>query len=535
MKDLLYNILLIASLLLIVNCANRGRPGGGPKDVDAPIIVRSSPENYTTNFDGDEIRINFNEYIKVKNIQKQLVISPPMDPAPNIIPLGSASKYISIKIKDTLEPNTTYAFNFGNSIVDNNEENPYPYFRYVMSTGDYIDSLSVQGNVIDAELRKPDEFISVMLYEIDSTYSDSVVFKQTPKYITNTLDSVTTFSIENIKAGKYLLMALKDDNQDNKFQQKTDKIGFHNSFITVPSDSTYTIKLFKEKLDDRIVRPRLVSGEKIAFGYEGDYKNFNIELLSERPNDFKYRVIKDPKTDSLNYWYTPRIKADSLVFKVTNSKTYLEEFTVKISEQPQDTLVVGAQQKGNIGFHEDFNISGTTPLVSLNEKNITILDKDSTKVSFTTKLDTLHNIYAFKFDKSEKNRYNITMLPNSITDLFGNTNDTLNYMVSTKEYANYSNVRVVLQNAKYPVIVQLTNDKGDVAFERFSDKPKPIDFNNIDTGQYLLRVIYDANGNKKYDTGSFLEKRQPERISYYPSKLDVRAGWDIVETFTLLD
>ena len=138
---------------------------------------------------------------------------------PDITPIGSASKYITIRINDTLQPNTTYAFNFGNSITDNNEGNPYPYYRYVFSTGDYIDSLTVKGRIVDALKRKPETFVSVALYEIDSTFNDSVVYNKTPKYITNTLDSVTTFSIENIKAGTYMLYALKDGNSDNKFQQ----------------------------------------------------------------------------------------------------------------------------------------------------------------------------------------------------------------------------------------------------------------------------------------------------------------------------
>ncbi|WP_338732560.1 Ig-like domain-containing protein [Mangrovimonas cancribranchiae] len=533
MKKYFYNVLLIVCLLLMANCANRGRPTGGPKDVTPPEIVRATPKNFSTNFEGNEIRIYFNEFIKVNNIQKQLIISPPIEPAPEITPLGTASKYISIKINDTLEPNTTYAFNFGNSIVDNNEGNPYPYYRYVISTGDYIDSLSVQGNIIDATKRQPDDFVSVMLYEIDSTYSDSIVYKENPKYITNTLDSTTNFSIDNIKKGKYLLVAMKDENQDNKFQQKADKIGFHDTFITVPSDTTYTIKLFKEKTDDRIIRPRLISGEKIAFGYEGDYKNFDIKLLSKVPDSFNYRITKDPKTDSLNFWYVPRLKTDSLIFKVTNNKNYTEEFTVKISEQSRDTLNITPEPKGNINFSDHFSITSSTPLVDLKKEHITILDKDSTKVDFKTHLDTLSNKYYLEFDKTEKNKYNITFLPNSVTDLFGNSNDTLSYNLSTKEFSDYGNVRVNLKNATYPVIIQLTDDNGDVAFEKISNKPEPIDFRNTTPGQYFLRVIFDTNGNQEYDPGNFLKKQQPERVSYYPEKLDVRSGWDLVQEFIL--
>ncbi|MEO8935014.1 MAG: Ig-like domain-containing domain, partial [Xanthomarina sp.] len=385
---------------LLVNCANRGRPGGGEKDITPPVIVKSEPKNFSTNFKGTEIKIVFNEFIKVNNLQKQLIISPPMNTAPEISPLGTASKYITIKIKDTLDPNTTYAFNFGNSIVDNNEGNPYPFYRYVFSTGDYIDSLSVKGNIIDATLRKPDEYVSVMLYEMDSTYTDSTVYKKQPKYITNTLDSTTVFSIDNIKAGKYMLVALKDENQDSKYQQRSDKIGFLETPITVPTDSLYTIKLFKEASETKIVRPRLISGEKIAFGFEGDYENMKIKIKSNIPEDFRYRVIKDAKTDSLNYYYKPRFKeTDSLLFNVTN-KNYSEDFTVRISEQKRDTLLIKAVASGTIGFEEDFKITANIPFEKILKEKISIMDKDSLDIAFNSKLDSITNIFSLSFDKT---------------------------------------------------------------------------------------------------------------------------------------
>jgi len=108
-------IFIVVISLVISNCANRGTPSGGEKDITPPVIIKSEPENYSINFKTNEIKIYFDEYIKVKDLQKQLIISPPMDPEPEITPLGSASKYITIKITDKLLPNTTYAFNFGES------------------------------------------------------------------------------------------------------------------------------------------------------------------------------------------------------------------------------------------------------------------------------------------------------------------------------------------------------------------------------------------------------------------------------------
>ncbi len=536
MKKLLLNLLLgIFLSLVIINCANRGRPEGGPKDIAPPAIVKSSPENYTTNFTNKEIEIVFDEYIKIKDIKKQLIISPPMTWDPDITPLGSASKTIKIKINDTLEANTTYAFNFGNSITDNNEGNPFPYYRYVFSTGDYIDSLSVKGQIIDAVKRETETFVSVALYEVDSTFTDSIIYKQTPKYITNTLDSLTTFSIDNIKAGKYMLMAIKDNNGDNKFQQKTDQIAFHKNFIEVPTDSLYTLKLFSEALDFNAIRPRLISGEKIVFGYEGDYKDMKIKILSDVPEEFVSRVTKDKKTDSLYYWYKPRLEVDSLLFRVTHP-TFKKDFTARISEQERDSLTIVASPSGNIDYDEAFKITGSTPFTVFDETKISIMDKDSVNVDFTTKFDSITNTYDFNFNKTADNSYQIQVLPEAFEGFFENKNDTLNYSIKTKKESE-SNLRIDLKNAIYPVIVQLTDKNGEVKLEQYVTEERLIDFLNIEPGKYFLQVVFDTNGNRKYDTGSYLKKIQPERISLLPSKDDddIRGGWDYIWPINLLD
>ena len=122
-----------------------------------------------------------------------------------------------------------------------------------------------------------------------------------------------------------------------------------------------------------------------------------------------------------------------------------------------------------------------------------------------------------------------------IKDIFENTNDTIDLALRTKQYLDYGNIRITLQNAKYPLIVQLTNEQGEVQSEKFSIEPEPLDFRYLDPKKYYIRVVFDTNGNQKWDPGSFLLNRQPERISYYPELIDARAGWDEIITFPLLD
>ncbi len=529
-KTLSNFILLVFFSALFINCANRGNPEGGPKDELPPEILKTFPENYSTNFEGNEIKITFNEFIKIKDLQKQLIISPPMKIQPEIKPIGGASKFISIKIIDTLQPNTTYAFNFGNSIQDNNEGNPYPYYRYVLSTGDYIDSLKVNGTIIDAYYKEPETFVNVALYEVDSTFTDSIIYKEVPKYITNTLDSLTTFSIENVKAGKYMLMALKDNNGDNKFQQKTDQVAFHKEFIEVPTDTSYTLKLFKENLDFKAEKPKLISGEKILFGYAGDYTTMKIDIQSEVPNDFEYKITKDQETDTLYYWYRPKLEVDSLIFKIINND-YEKEYTARISEQERDSLIIKEVTSGSIGLNEAFKITASTPLTYFDASKVTLIDKDSANVDFKTMLDTINNIYTFDFKKTYDNQYAFMVEPEAFEDFFdGITTDTLSFNISTRKESDFGYARLTLIGAEYPVIIQLTDNKGEVKYEKYSSKPEQVDFLDLNPGKYDIRVIHDTNGNKKYDTGNYLNKIQPERVSHFEMKDDVRANWGLSPT-----
>ena len=261
------HFLLFAFLVLFFSqCAKKGRPGGGPKDEDAPLFVTANPPYESINFDKNEINIYFNEYIKLKDLTKQLIISPPLNPAnPSLIsPQGSPSKFINIKILDTLKENSTYIFDFGNSVQDNNESNVLERFKYVFSTGTYIDSLTLEGNVKNAFKSEDLKNIKLLLYRLDSSYSDSAVYKRKPDYVTSSLDT-SNYKFSNLRKGNYLLVALNDERSDYLFNPKTDEIGFLNDTITLPRDSIVkdVISIFKEELPYKFKRGKEISKGKL--------------------------------------------------------------------------------------------------------------------------------------------------------------------------------------------------------------------------------------------------------------------------------
>jgi hypothetical protein len=275
---------------------------------------------------------------------------------------------LTIKIKDTLLPNTTYSFNFGQSIEDNNEGNPYQQFKYVFSTGSYIDSLALSVKVKDALEKKVDNFVSVMLYEINEKFNDSTIYKESPRYVTNTLDSLEVVKIENIKAGKYLLVALKD-NGNNKFNPKLDKIGFQKHYISVPNDTIFEVELFKEVLPFKAIKPTQASKNRLLMGYEGQTKDVKITVKngSEIIPSF---ITQMPKKDSLQIWFKP-IKADSLYVSV-QKESYKKEFNVKIKDQKKDTLSISPEYSGNLPLREKFALNTSIPLVKFDKSKISI-------------------------------------------------------------------------------------------------------------------------------------------------------------------
>lgn len=527
----IFVVVIVSMALTLVNCAKRGTPQGGPQDSLPPVFVKSIPPNFTTNFDVNEIRIYFDEYVKLKDLQKQLIISPPIINK-IISPQGSASKYIDISIQDTLAPNTTYVFNFGLSIVDNNEGNPFPSFKYVISTGDYIDSLKVSGKIIDAVLDKPDDFVSVMLYEIDSTYTDSSIYKTPPLYVTNTLDSLTTFELDYLKPGRYALVALKDEDANFTYQPKKDKVAFIEEYITVPTDSSYTLKLFLETPAYKVSRPKHAAEGKIAFGTTGYTDSINIKLLTNVGKDHTATITKKGE-DTLYYWYKPKISLDSIVFNAT-APGYDDTLQARIRKPKQDSLGFSTKYRNKILLDKPYRILSNIPMDSINESLITVI-KDSVTIPFTYALEDNNTSLDIDFEKEEKTNYIINVFPSAITDFFGSKNDTLSYKAKTKELSDYGDIELTLINAKnFPYIIQLLDNKDEIQEIQYTTEKTVFNFKLLDPGKYKIRLIEDANNNHVFDSGNYLERKQPEVIINFPGEIDVRPSWFAKETFELL-
>ena len=345
-------------ILIITGCANRGTPSGGEIDTEPPIVLKANPPNYSTNFTSSEIEIFFNEYIRLSKLQTELIVSPPIEPLPLIMPMGSADRLLTISDLDSLKENTTYSFHFGESIEDNNERNTLSNFRYVFSTGNYIDSISVSGSVKDAFDREISEDINVLLYEVDSSYTDSIIYKEKPKYVAKVVDTTGQFLLQNIKEGDYLIIALEEENKDYILQNKIDKIGFKKNFIELPKDSLLNLKIFREEIPLKISRPKQKSNRSFSFGYEGKFEPLRIKILNIDSKSYLGKITREKKSDSLIYWLKTDQKIDSIVFNIFNDK-FSDTLQLNLKNKKNDSLVITSQ--GSLGANKAIVLDTALP------------------------------------------------------------------------------------------------------------------------------------------------------------------------------
>ncbi len=227
------SILFILSLI-IASCAKVSSPTGGPEDVQPPVVLSIVPENESVNFEGRSFEITFDEYFILDNVDQVLMISPPLNEKPEIKARGKRL-IVELDEEEVLSDNMTYSFNFLDCIKDLNENNPLENFKYVFSTGDVIDSLSITGYIYDAFNLEAGEEILVLLH---SEMADTVPQTLLPAYITRASEN-GIFRIDNIAAGEYKLYGLKDDNNNKQYDLPTEAFAFLDSSIYVSPANNY--------------------------------------------------------------------------------------------------------------------------------------------------------------------------------------------------------------------------------------------------------------------------------------------------------
>ncbi|MCX6304819.1 MAG: Ig-like domain-containing protein [Bacteroidetes bacterium] len=593
-STILFYLFLISSALLLYRCAKPVSPQGGAKDLKPPVVTACEPLNFSTKFNVKTFRIDFNEFISIKNPVTEIFISPPLrhplDPK-------LRGKSLVVKIEDSLAANTTYSITFGNAIIDLTEGNIMKGFNYVFSTGDFIDTLSLQGNLQTAFDHKPqkDVFVELYINNNDTLPFDSLPLKVAPYYITKT-DDQGNFMFHNLQHEQFKLFALADQNGDLVFNQPSEKIAFYDTlarpyYMAVPKpDTSQKVSPIPDKKKSPPARVKLSDSlNKIDSTREVDsirqnnrqYPNYSLFLFEETDSVqrllhstfpkrglamlvFRFpvsslRVVplnfdsiapwyleEDTKNrDTVRLWIT-RPDVDSLVAKVFIGNQVLDTVRLEVTKKE-------IQKKSNKKEKpEQLGISNSAAGVGLNQlKNKLVVTFsyplsrwDFTRVLLITVKDTIHPkiVFAdslkrkiFILHKWEEDKSYKILIPDSV--FFGIhdiSHDSVLMEFRTKGEKDFGNLIVTMNMEKRPgqYIIQLMNDRESTVFEeQVITGSGKIHFDFMPPGKYKLKAINDRNRNKRWDTGNYRLHLQPEDVIYFPKPIEIRANWDVEETW----
>lgn len=574
-------VAVLAWIVIVSSCANPGFPVGGAKDTIPPVLLKTDPVYKSVNFKGNNVKLTFNEYIATDEIAEALVISPPMVKKPLI---RTKSKTLVIEFNEDLKDSTTYSLDFKNSVTDNNENNPLENFRFSFSTGEVFDSLRVSGRLMNAFNLEP---IDKGLVLIHSNLHDSAVYRVRPDYIART-DKKGLFMIDNIAPGKYHLFSVMDGNNNFLYDEGAEEMSYEDSLIVptaefvVETDTIVTatdtivvlghtnffpepvyLKQFTENIFDQYLKKseRNTRNKCTIVFNESVKDSFQLNLINNNTKGW-YQTEYNENIDSLIIWIsdTTIAKMDTLSMELcylqldSMHQLYLQKDTVEMNFTDKEDDRSKKRKKSDdekdkpepvIQFNFQPDISGS--VVELNKNigitaNEPILSFDSTKIVLYLAEDTLKTPLKFRFEKdtSEYRKYNIiykwkpgtnyTLEIDSAAsmNIFGITNKKLSSRFTAREEDYYGTVTLKLTGVEMPVILQLLTNSADekVVEQKTSGQNGNVVFNFLKPEKYRVKVIYDRNANGKWDTGSYQDKYQPERVMYINEVLKVKSNWE---------
>ena len=581
----LKHILITACLLLMAffaqQCANAVAPTGGPKDNTPPRVIEAVPVNQSINFSGKKIEITFDEYITLENANQNVLISPPLSEKPDI---KLKNKTVVVKFKENLAPNTTYTINFGSAIKDLHEGNLFKDYVYSFSTGDHIDTLAIAGKVLDAADKKPVENAYVGLYAGDRDNLDSLPMTVAPNYITKT-DKEGNFRLAGLADKKYLVFAIKDVNSNLYFDQPNEEVAFLDSLVqasclqkpvppaldTMANDSltmqvdtlvkakdsivfetktttmydqnalNLTLYMFTEVDSTQVLlEKKLVEEGLLRFVFRHPAQNAAIMTPEMLPDSFNLVTRHSVAYDTVWWYFTPNVK-DSLWVQVkydtliNDSTRYSLKFKdKKIRNKKPETLKVRNNLKGRDGLipGEDLILTFSEPIVRYAMRDSSVFQCD-TLIYYDTlafeQVDDQGLKYRLTNPISTDYRYGFEVPDSVFFGIRGRTNERIKadfHVLNDDEYGNIY-ITIVPPKGMKQVIVQLTDESGNVLKEQLVSQKEEVMFDFLMPAKYKLRAILDADGNGKWSTGNYHRHTLPETVIEYKDALDLKAGWDI--------
>lgn len=501
--------------MLYYACAQIVAPNGGPEDEIPPQLdTLGSTPNLQTNFTKQDIILTFDEWIELKKVNDQVLISPEITDYD--IRVKKKSVIFSFGKETELLENITYIINFGESVVDFTEGNPVPNLRMVFSTGSFIDSLTYSGTVVDALTGKPVDKAVVMLHD---NLSDTAVTTVKPLYVTRTNKS-GVFRLQNLKSDTFQVFALLEKFSDYKYDPLTESIAFLDSVVILSDKTTPDANLVLSESAPALLRKNtdLAQFGRLAIAY--NQKPEAIEISADPPRAALY---SQATPDSLIVWYNSQDTIDwNLMLK--KDSTYLDTIPIlasKISDEfnldvePQPKIPAGSIQTNPF---EPFKLNINFPITKIDSSKIS-LQKDSAVIQtgITLEIDSTDS-RKLRLERKlqEGNTYKLTLLPGALISIHQRSNDTLSYNLKMQTLEDFSNLslNITQLDSSSQYIFTLKNKADKIIDKKLISDLKQISlkYPHLAPGDYSATIVIDQNYNGQWDTGNFELRRQPEKI-----------------------
>ena len=557
-------------------CANPVTPEGGAKDITPPEVLECDPPNNSIRFSSPDIHITFNEFIALKSSGSEIFISPPLSEKPDYKLRG---KTVIVDFEDTLTSNTTYIISFGTSISDITEGNALKDFKYVLSTGDYIDSLMISGVVINAFDNSPAATVYAVLYtnSFDTIPFDSLPYLVPPLYITQTNEQ-GEFTFQNLRKDKYKLMVLDDKSGDFIYNMPEERIAFSDSLIqpwwvpVIIPDSTVQDSI-QDSIQENI--PVIDTLVHISLGMRMfDEVDSTLEITSsELLMNNLFRIIfnyspRNPVITPLNIdttlaWcmeefslnrdtillFTTIEIPDTLILEIRDGPDVLDTLILAPTKMAQDKrgkkkeeeekpqpLTCSWNSRGTFNYRKS-PLTGTLsyPVSEYDLSGFQLISEGDTTTPSVKFSDPLMRRFEVTSAWKEATSYKLLIPDSAFISYNALSNDTIIHSFKTFNQRDFGNLLINLNIDENPgsYIIQVLTEKGKVVEEKFTNESGQIKFAFIVPAKYTIKAILDSNLNKRWDTGDYLNKIQPEFIFLFPKIIEIRGNWDVEEEWKL--
>ncbi len=512
-------------IFLIFGCAQFVPPTGGPTDKAAPKLLNSIPSNKTKNFQGNIISMDFDEYIDITALKQELIIVPD----PNILYLiKQKDKNVKLVFEKQFPDSTTFTLNFRNGIKDLSERNPSKNLKIVFSTGPEIDSLTLNGTIMDLHTKLPVLDALVGLYKKD-TLSLS---KKKPDYFMKT-DSSGKFLFENIKADRYFVMSFTDKNQNLIFDQKNENIGFIKDTVIVNKNTIIdTLEIYPANYTKNKIKKNISRENEFIIQLDKPTKSATISLddssiVSNYDKlNLNFFKLKQTKKDTLLAYI---ILIDSLNISDTISqKIYFSNPSKtkrKIQSFPINSTIKNNQE---LTRTTTYNFTFQYPITRFDSSKA--IFKTDTVISEKPKYTWINkNTLIVEVNTKARENTQITFPSNIFENYKGDTNSLFsikNPILNNDDLGSIEGSTITNTGTK---IAQLINEDSGIITntQTFSSK---FGFKNIIPGSYFIKIIFDENNNGIWDPGNINTKRLPEKILRTKESIRVRANFELKDT-----